>query len=60
MTDNKWCHVLDAPQQNLKPSQTSSNDVNHPDYRHEVEHPPDSSVVTATHSLSDNEILPGQ
>ena len=32
--------------------------MNHQDNRHEVEHPTDSSVVAATHSLSDSEILP--
>ena len=40
--------------QNLNPSQTSSNDVNHQDDRHEVECPTDSSVVVVTHSLSDS------
>ena len=34
--------------------------MNHQDDRHEVEHPTDSSVVAATHSLSDSEIVPRQ
>ena len=69
MMDNKRSHALGAPvqahrayhrQQNFKPSQTLSNDVNHQDDRYEVERPTDSSVVAATHFLSDSEILPGQ
>ena len=34
--------------------------MNHQDDRHEIEHLTDSSVVAATRSLSDREILPGQ
>ena len=67
MADNKRSHVLGASvktcqanrhQQNLKPSQTSLNYVNHQDHRHEVEDPTDSFVIAATDSLSDSKILP--
>ena len=44
----------------MKPSQTSSNEVNYQDARHKVEHLTDSFVVAATHSLTDSEILARQ